>query len=80
MLARHCLNFTGAKPNALPISGIDLPGVFSLRGARDMDKVHDYMGSKQMKKVVLIGAGMIGMELAENMIKKGNITALRFIF
>ncbi|MBN8606123.1 MAG: FAD-dependent oxidoreductase [Caulobacterales bacterium] len=53
---------TGSKPRKLPLVGADLAGVFTLRTAADIDamKPHFVAG----KKLVVIGAGYIGLEAA----------------
>jgi NADH oxidase (H2O2-forming) len=55
---------TGAKPASLPISGINLAGVFSLRTSGDAVNILHWLNSKRVKNVVLIGAGAIGVEVA----------------
>lgn len=53
---------TGSRPRKLPLAGADLAGVFTLRTATDIDamKPHFVKG----KKLVVIGAGYIGLEAA----------------
>jgi len=55
---------TGAKPITLPVSGVTLPGAFSLRTSDDAINILHWMNSKRVKNVVLIGAGAIGIEVA----------------
>ncbi len=55
---------TGAKPTTLPVPGINLPGVFSLRTSGDAVNILHWMNSKRVKNVVLVGAGAIGIEVA----------------
>jgi NADH oxidase (H2O2-forming) len=55
---------TGAKPANLPIPGINLAGVFSLRTSGDAVNILHWLNSKRVKNVVLIGAGAIGVEVA----------------
>ena len=55
---------TGARPVILPISGIDLPGVFTLRTSGDAINILNWVNSKRVKNVVVIGAGAIGIEIA----------------
>lgn len=60
----------GAAPLRPPITGIDLPGVFTLRNLPDMDRIKAAVdgGAKQ---AVIIGAGFIGLELVENFVERG---------
>lgn len=53
---------TGSRPNTLRIPGADLAGVFSLRRVSDSDQIRAAFAA--VKKVVIIGAGWIGLETA----------------
>jgi len=53
---------TGGKAFVPPIPGIDLKGVFILRTLRDGKNIQSAL--KNAKKVVIGGAGVIGLELA----------------
>ncbi len=55
---------TGAKPIVFPIEGIDLAGVFTLRTSGDAVNILNWINSRRVKDVVLIGAGAIGLEIA----------------
>lgn len=57
----------GASP-ILPgsIKGIDKPHVFTVRNVGDIKAIDDYVQAKKIKKIAVIGAGFIGMEVAEN--------------
>ncbi|PKK93360.1 MAG: CoA-disulfide reductase, partial [Tenericutes bacterium HGW-Tenericutes-6] len=62
---------TGAKPIELMIPGIiDVPH-FSLRNIPDLDKIMKFMKASNPKHATIIGAGYIGLEVAENLIQKG---------
>lgn len=56
---------TGAQAVSPPIEGFDLPGVFSLRWMDDMLKIETYLEAHAVSEVVIIGAGYIGVEMAE---------------
>lgn len=58
----HLLLATGSRPNALGIPGADLGGVFSLRRIGDSDQIRAAFA--EAKKLVVIGAGWIGLETA----------------
>ncbi|MFA8300440.1 MAG: CoA-disulfide reductase [Hyphomicrobiales bacterium] len=56
----------GAEPVKPPIEGFDLPEVFTLRNVNDTDKIKNFCDQKQPKRATVIGAGFIGLEMAEN--------------
>jgi len=61
----------GAEPLRPPLPGIDSEGIFSLRTVPDTDRIYNYINEKKPKKVVVVGAGYIGMEMAENLQHRG---------
>ena len=61
----------GAKPVVPPIPGIDLPGVFTLRDMLDMDRIIRHLDENGVKEAVVVGGGYIGVEMAENLSRKG---------
>ncbi len=60
----------GAAPLRPPIPGIDLPNVLTLRNLDDVDRIKARVDAAA-KRVVVVGAGFIGLELAENFVKRG---------
>lgn len=62
---------TGAKANLPPVPGAELDGVFTLRFLSDADEILAYMERHRPERAVLIGAGYIGLELAENLVERG---------
>jgi NADPH-dependent 2,4-dienoyl-CoA reductase/sulfur reductase-like enzyme/peroxiredoxin family protein/rhodanese-related sulfurtransferase/TusA-related sulfurtransferase len=61
----------GAEPLRPPLPGIDSEGIFSLRTVNDTDRIYSYMQQKCPKNVVVVGAGYIGLEMAENLHHRG---------
>lgn len=57
----------GATPVRPPLEGIDSEGVFTLRNVDDTDRVKSYIASHKIKSAVIVGAGFIGLEMAENL-------------
>src|SRR5690625_2993713 len=53
---------TGATPRRLPIEGMDLPGVHTLRRIPDSEAIKATFG--ESKRLVIIGGGWIGLEVA----------------
>lgn len=65
----------GAKPFIPPIEGLsEATNVFSLRNVPDLDRIMDAIDA-HTKDVIVIGAGFIGLEMAENLKERGlNVT------
>lgn len=61
----------GAKPSVPPIPGIDNEYIFTLRNVSDTDKIKNYITTHEVKNAVIIGAGFIGLEMAENLHEAG---------
>ena len=57
----------GATPVKPPLQGIDLEGIFTLRNVEDTDNIKNFLTSRKVKNVVVVGAGFIGLEMAENL-------------
>ncbi|WP_035588894.1 FAD-dependent oxidoreductase [Hippea jasoniae] len=62
---------SGARSALPPIEGVENEGVFTLKVLDDARKIKDFIDKKGPKKAVLIGAGFINLELAENMKRLG---------
>jgi NADPH-dependent 2,4-dienoyl-CoA reductase/sulfur reductase-like enzyme/rhodanese-related sulfurtransferase len=60
----------GAAPIRPSLPGIDLPGIFTLRNLDDMDHIVQHV-QHGVREAVVIGAGFIGMELVENLVRRG---------
>lgn len=61
----------GASPVRPPLKGIDSAGIFTLRNVEDTDRIKNYMTSSKVKDAVVVGAGFIGLEMAENLVHAG---------
>ena len=57
----------GAEPIRPPLPGITNEGIFTLRNVADTDYIKAFVNQKQVKNAVVIGAGFIGLEMAENL-------------
>ena len=55
----------GARPCVPPISGIDLDGVYYMHHFEDASMVKEVAARKKGQRVVIMGAGLIGVEMAE---------------
>ena len=61
----------GAHALVPPLPGINSEGIFTLRNVNDTDKIKEYITKKELKHAVVIGAGFIGLEMAENLHNTG---------
>lgn len=61
----------GAQPIRPNLEGIDLPGIFSLRTIPDTRQIRAWIDQCQARRAVIVGGGYIGMEIAENLHKRG---------
>ncbi len=61
----------GASPVRPPLPGIDNEGIFTLRNVNDTDAIKQYLQQHKVKRAVIIGAGFIGLEMAENLQEAG---------
>lgn len=59
----------GASPLRPPIPGIELPGIYTLRDLRDADLLSQ--AARGAKQAVVVGAGFIGLEVTENLTRRG---------
>lgn len=62
---------TGASPVIPSIPGIEKKGVFKMRTPDDAVSMRSYIETSDTKKAVVIGAGFIGLEIAENLKTQG---------
>ena len=62
---------TGGTPFIPPFPNADLNRVFSLRGPEDATAIRDALNTGQIKKAVIVGAGLIGVEMCEALGARG---------
>ncbi|MQW23071.1 MULTISPECIES: FAD-dependent oxidoreductase [unclassified Lactococcus] len=62
----------GAKPIVPNLEGLsEVTNVFTLRNIPDVDKIVAHIEQRPLKTAVVVGAGFIGLEMAENLEKRG---------
>lgn len=61
----------GAAPIRPPLSGIDLPGIFGLRTIPDAARIREWVAGRGVKRAIIVGGGFIGLEMAENLSRRG---------
>jgi len=70
----------GARPIRPPLPGIDLPGIFVLRTIPDSRHIREWVEQRDAKRAVIVGAGFIGLEMAENLRRRGlDVTVLEML-
>lgn len=60
---------TGGNACRPPIPGSDLPNVYTFRNFADLEKLNTAVSN--IKTAVIIGGGVLGLELAESLLKRG---------
>jgi len=61
----------GAHAVVPPLPGVDLPGVFVLRTIPDSRRIRAWIDEEAARRAVIVGAGFIGLEMAENLKRRG---------
>ncbi len=68
---------TGAEPvRPADIAGVNNPNVFTVRNVTDTVRLKAYADLPDVNSFAVYGAGFIGLEIAENLVKAGNIVSL----
>lgn len=69
----------GAKAAVPPLDGVDSGKIFTLRTVEDTFKIKNYLNFEKPQTAVVIGAGFIGLEAAENLAETGiKVTLIEF--
>jgi len=68
----------GSRPFVLPVPGNDLPGVVSFRDVADVEAM--LAASRQHRRAVVIGGGLLGLECAYGLKRRGmDVTVLHLM-
>ncbi|MEU2872258.1 FAD-dependent oxidoreductase [Streptomyces olivoreticuli] len=67
----HLVVATGARPVRPPLDGIDAPGVYGVQTLDDGQALIDGLTGTDGRRAVVIGAGYIGVEMAEALVRRG---------
>ena len=62
---------TGSTPTVPNLKGKNLSGVVTLSRIEDALAIRELVAARQIKRAVIIGAGLIGMEMAEALVAQG---------
>ena len=66
----------GAKPIVPDLPGVELPGILTLRDLRDLDRINALIKKRRPRKAVVVGGGYVGLEMAENLVRRRIKTAV----
>lgn len=66
----------GASPVVPTIEGTAASNVFTLRNVADMDRINEVVAASKSKRAVVVGAGFIGLEMVEQLARRGMKTSL----
>ncbi len=61
----------GARPVTPDLPGIDTERLFTLRTVEDTYAIADFIEREQPRRATVVGAGFIGLEMAENLRERG---------
>ncbi len=61
----------GARPAAPKLPGMGSPRLFTLRTVEDTFAIADFIEREHPTRAVVVGAGFIGLEMAENLTERG---------
>ncbi len=67
----HLLLAPGSRPIRPKIPGIDLPGIFTLWTIPDTRDIMAWINRAKVKHAVVVGGGFIGLEMTENLKRRG---------
>jgi NADPH-dependent 2,4-dienoyl-CoA reductase/sulfur reductase-like enzyme/rhodanese-related sulfurtransferase len=67
---------TGAAPLKPPIRGIERPGHFMVRDIPDVKSMVAWIEDRQAQRAVVVGGGYIGLEMAEQLQRRGLTVAV----
>jgi NADPH-dependent 2,4-dienoyl-CoA reductase/sulfur reductase-like enzyme/rhodanese-related sulfurtransferase len=72
---RECYDALVLSPGAAavrpPLPGVDAGGIFVLRTIPDSRRIREWIQEKNARSAVVVGAGFIGLEMAENLAHRG---------
>lgn len=61
----------GARPSIPPLPGVDAERLFTLRTVEDTYRIAEFIEREQPRRATVVGAGFIGLEMAENLREHG---------
>lgn len=76
IIFKHLLISTGGKPIIPSIKGLNTKGIFTFTKLSDTQEIQEYIKNYKVKKVVIVGGGLIGLKAAEALIALGIKTTI----
>ncbi len=67
---------TGAVPTVPPLDGVDAEGIFGVQSLEQGEAIVKDMADGDRRRAVVVGAGYIGVEMAEAMVNRGLETTI----
>ena len=67
----HLILSPGAAPIVPDLPGVRRPGLFVVRSIPDVDAIQGWIGGNLVKTAVVVGGGYIGIEMAEQLHRRG---------
>ncbi len=61
----------GARPMVPDVPGVDGERMFCLRTVEDTFAIDEFIAANDVKSAIIVGAGFIGLEMAENLLQRG---------
>ncbi len=67
----HLVLAMGAAAIRPTVPGIDFPGLFALRNIEDVESIQSWFEAHNPRTAVVAGGGFIGLEMAEQLVRRG---------
>lgn len=67
---------TGVTPKVADLPGVEATGVFTVRNPSDAREIREHIDATGTSSAVIMGAGFIGMEMAEQLVGRGIATTI----
>jgi NADPH-dependent 2,4-dienoyl-CoA reductase/sulfur reductase-like enzyme/rhodanese-related sulfurtransferase len=67
----HLVLATGARPRIPDLPGTELDGIYTLHGVEDAEALRTRLRTPQVKDVVIVGGGLLGIQITEAVATRG---------
>ena len=62
---------TGTKPDRPDVDGANTQGIYTLKDLNDLNAISAHINTHNVRRAVVVGGGNIGLEVAENLSRRG---------